>query len=162
MQFAIILYAALASLVIGVEFPAVKNSQHDSIKHSQHESFNPVSPAPKIISARSDSEDFSMSGKIERQFDVVSPPPKVLPPRSDDEEFSMSGVSLPLKDDLLNDSNSATIHARKDGFIVMSPPPKVISRRFDTISPPPKTRPSESKLERRRMDIWSNGFIGNI
>lgn len=181
MQLFTIICAALASLAIGAETSAVRNKQHDAAKYAQHEGFNPVSPPPKVISARSGDEHSSMSGGIkrafdaaspppkvlpprsvdeeviggntERTFDAVSPPPKVLPPRSEEEDFSMSGVSLPPKHDLL-DGQSPTIHGRNDGFIVMSPPLKVISRRFDTISPPPKTRPLDSKLN-RRVDIWS-------
>lgn len=111
-----------------------------------------------------------MSGNLERGFDSVSPPPKVLPPRSDDEEFSMSGVSLPPK---IEPSNNGKVHARKDGFVTVSPPPKTaagdaaISARnttldhFNFISPPPKTRPSDTKLG-RRANIWTSGFIGNV
>lgn len=184
MQLLTIFCAALASAAIGASASPVRNNQHGPAKHppqdledsrnvvqAPHEELHPVSSPPKVISTRSDRDaEFSMSGNLERGFDSVSPPPKVLPPRSDDEEFSMSGVSLPPK---IEPSNNGKVHARKDGFVTVSPPPKTaagdaaISARnttldhFNVISPPPKTRPSDTKLG-RRANIWTSGFIGNV
>lgn len=185
MQLLSIFYAALASAVIGASASPIRQNEHGATKDSQalkdsgnalhapHEEFHPVSSPPKVVSTRSDRDaEFSMSGNIERRFDTTSPPPKVLPPRSDDGEFSMSGVLPPPKIALSNDGRLPTVHARKDGFVAVSPPPKTaadasISARnttlehFDVISPPPKTRLSDSKLV-RRANIWTSGFIGNV
>jgi hypothetical protein len=182
MQLSTILYAALAAFAIGVEASPIRHSEHDAAKHppktpghdnsaaiSQGHSkeFKPVSSPPKIISARSDDEDFVMSGTFERAFDVISPPPKVLPPRSDDGKFSMGGVIFPPSLRLSNNGTGASIHARKDGFLTITPPPKISAaapavgaraETFDSISPPPKTRPSLY----RRVYIRASGFIGNL
>lgn len=198
MQLLAFLYAVLASSVIGVSASPIRQNQQDAAIHSpqileepgsplklHREEFDPVSPPPKSISTRSDDDNFAMSGNVERAFDTISPPPKILPPRTDDGDLSMSGVFLPPKINLSNDGRLPTIHARKDGFITVSPPskvapgdagisarnttfdpilspPKVVSeRQSDTISSPPKTASSDSKLS-RRANIWSSGFIGNV
>jgi hypothetical protein len=182
-----VLCAALASSAIGTSASPIRHNEHAAAKHppqvledfgsashAPHEEFHPISSPPKVVSTRSDQdESFSMSGNIERKFDTISPPPKVLPPRSDDGEFSMSGVFLPPKLALSNDGKLPTVHARKDGFVTISPPPKtagdnaaIVARNttlghFDVISPPPKTRPSNTRLN-RRANIWTSGFIGNV
>jgi hypothetical protein len=185
MQLLTILYAALAAFAIGVEASPIRHSEPDAAKHSPQtlghdnstaslkdhgKGFKPVSPPPKVISARTDDDNFSMGGTVERAFDVISPPPKILPPRSDDEKFSMGGVLFPPSLRLSNNGTGAAIHARKDGFLTITPPPKTAAAApavgaragtFDSISPPPKTRPSDSKLE-RRVDVRASGFIGNL
>lgn len=186
MQLLSIFCAALASVVIGASASPIQHNERGTTKqrqvlagsgntlHSAHGEFHPVSPPPKVSSPRSDRDaGFSMNGNIDRRFDPISPPPKVLPPRSDDGEFPMSGVFLPPKIALSNHGKPPAVHARKDGFMAISPPPKTaaddaaISARnttfdhFDVISPPPKTRPSGAKLT-RRADIWTSGFIGNF
>ena len=187
MQLLSIFSAALASAAIGTSASPIRHNQHDAARHphqvledsgsplhAPHEEFHPTSSQPKVVSTRSDQdEEFFTSGNIERRFDTISPPPKVLPPRSDDEEFSMSGVFLPPKIALSNGGKLTTVHARKDGFVKASPPPKTatddaaINARnttldhFDVISPPPKIRPSDTKLN-RRANIWTSGFIGNV
>ena len=185
MQLLTILYAAVASVVIGSSASPIRHDQDGEVKHpprivedsesalyARHEEFHAVSPPPKLVSTRSE-KDFSMSGNIERGFDTISPPPKVLPPRSDNGEFSMSGVFLPPKVALSGGGKLPLVHARKDGFLTITPPPKTapgdasIGARnttidhFQTITPPPKTLPSDTKLH-RRVDIWSSGFIGNV
>lgn len=200
MQLLTVFSSALAVFTIGVEASPIRPNQQDVAKHplqiledaknnealhNLHAGFDSISPPPTVLPPRSDDDDFSMSGKVERAFDVVSPPPKVLPPRSDYGELSMSGVPLPLKARSLNESNAPFIHSRRDGFTTVSPPPKtaaedpaidarderfdsispppkvISARHFDVISPPAKTRPSGSKLQ-RRVNIWTNGFIGNL
>lgn len=183
MQLLSLFGASLASVAIGSSASPIRHNEHGATNHPQvlkdsgnalhaaQEEFRPVSPPPKVASPRSDRDArFSMSGNIERRFDAIYPPPKVLPPRSDDGEFSMSGVLLPPA--LSKDGELPTVHARKDGFVTVSPPPKTaadasISARnttlehFDVVSPPPKTRPSDTKLG-RRANIWTSGFIGNV
>jgi hypothetical protein len=185
MQSLTILYAALAAFAIGVEASPIQHSEPDAAKHppqalghdistaSLHDhskAFRPVSPPPKVISARSDDDNFSISGTVERAVDVISPPPKVLPPRSDDEKFSMGGVLFPPSLRLSNNVTGAAIQARKDGSLTITPPSKTAAaapavgaraETFDSISPPPKTRPSDPKLD-RRVDIRASGFIGNL
>jgi hypothetical protein len=114
MQLSTILYAALAAFAIGVEASPIRHSEHDAAKHppktpghdnsaaiSQGHSkeFKPVSSPPKIISARSDDEDFVMSGTFERAFDVISPPPKIS-------------------------AAAPAVGARAETFDSISPPPK--------------------------------------
>jgi hypothetical protein len=185
MQLLEILYAALAAFAIGVEASPIRHSEHDAAKHppqtlghddstaSLHDhskGFKPVTTPPKVISARSDDDNFSMSGTVERAFDVISPPPKVLLPRSDDGKFSMGGVLFPPSLRLSNSGTGASIHTRKDGFLTITPPPKTAAaapavgaraETFDSISPLPKTRPSDPKLN-RCIDTRASGFIGNL
>jgi len=115
------------------------------------------------VSSRADDDDSSMSGILRRDFDVVSPPSKVLPPRSDDaadasdgdykppkviprsgEEFSMSGKLSPLHKVILS---------RADGITSAGD--------FEPFSPPPKIRPSQSRIS-RRQSVWTSGFIRNL
>lgn len=185
MQLLSIICCAVASATIGVSASPIRHNEHGATKHPQvledskntlrsaHAESHTISPPSKVVSPRSDRDaEFSTSGNIERGFDTISPSPKVLPSRSDDGDFSMSGILLPPKVALSNDGNLPTGHAPKDGFVTISPPPKTaadasISARnttlgdFDIISPPPKTRPSGTKF-RRRANIWTSGFIGNV
>jgi len=132
-----------------------------------------ISPSPKVVSTRSDDDDLSVSGNVDHGYDNISPPLKELPPRSDNEEFLMSGVLPPAEAALLYKGRLPTVHARKDGFMVITPPLKIAAGdaaigtrepaidHLDPISPPPETRPSDTKLV-RRAEIWLRSFIDNI
>lgn len=59
-------------------------------------------------------------------------------------------------------SDHPAIAARDAKFEIIHPPPKTISGRdFDPVSPAPKTSSLATKIF-RQIDIWTNGFIGNV
>jgi hypothetical protein len=183
MQLLAIVYA-VASVVIGVSASPIRQNQYSAAKHppqiledsgtasnAPHGEFLSISSPPKVVSTRSDGDE--KSDNLGRGFDTISPAPKVLPPRSDNGEFLMTGVMSPDKAALLSGGKLPTVHARKDGFITITPPSKTAAGdaairardmtvyHLDTISPPPKTRPSDTKLD-RRDDIWSSSSVSKV
>lgn len=166
-----------------------KDGQAAAIR-ARKDDFVQIVPPPKVASdpkdlpPRSDDGEQSVK-KVERGF--ISPPPKVLPPPSKKREFSMSGKQewSSLKVGSAEYDRGAPTHARRNAFIKIVPPPNVAAdhpaiaahdARFEIITPPPKTisgrdfdpvasAPKTDTLATkifRRIDIWTNGFIGNV
>lgn len=97
---------------------------------ARNEAFVPISPLPKVISARADDVEPGAKVLDEKSFNSITPPPKPLPPRSNE-----------------------GIKERDTGFDPTSPPPKAIpphlardehlmpglfQRAYEPVPPPPK------------------------